>query len=131
MKYLFQVFFPIFSLLSGSNAIAGQWHLSCNNMAGDGGYAVVFSADGLTAEVSENNIAGAKVVATLGCPNSKPAPCCDRVTNTVCVDQDRNATANDTGYSATLATGGLAGLSTVVLRHGRAKVAKIPCRSEQ
>ncbi len=118
-------------LLAAPGAFAATgWHLVCNNMASDGGYSVTFSSDGLSAEVEQNSIAGSRNVASLICPEVEPASGADRITTTVCVDNsDRSAT--DVGYTATLETGGFAGLSRVTLHHGRAKVAVINCESEQ
>ncbi len=108
-------------------ACPSEPHLVCNNMAGDGGYAVTFSPDGLAAKVSANSIAGARTVANVTCPKTEPAPCCDRLTTTVCVD-DSVRSGNNLGYTATLETGGIAGISQVTLKHGETEVAVIKCK---
>ncbi len=108
-----------------------RFHIFCSDFNGDVGYAVSFSPDGATAEIEENTIMGVSVVAKLSCPaDRKPAPCCDRVSTTVCVDeQDRSA--KDVGYEVELRTGGLRGIPEVTLHHGRAKVAQMECKYER
>ncbi len=128
MKYILSSVLVLVSL--SAFAASSQWQLVCSNMAGDDGYAVTFSPDGLSAEVEMNNIAGAKVVARLACPKEKPAPCCDRITTTVCVDE-ASRLGYDTFYTATLQTGGIAGISKLTLNYGPSAVAIMNCRSEK
>ncbi len=115
--------------LIAANALAcpSEPHLNCSNMSGDGGYAVTFSPDSLSAKVTANNIAGARTVAKLTCPKTEPAPCCDRLTTTVCVDESVRS-GDNVGYTATLETGGIAGISQVTLKQGETEVAVIKCK---
>jgi hypothetical protein len=140
MKFSSGSFAVLSMVVSLSGALAGvpemrpeprKFQKVCSDMMGDGGYAVIFAPDGNTAEVQANNIAGAETVAKLSCPlDRKPAPCCDRVSTTVCVDE-QNRSGGESAYKITLRSGGLTGRSDVELHRGGAKVAQLPCKLEQ
>ena len=95
-------------------------HLSCSNMAGDGGYLVEFSVDARSVKVTENNIAGARVVADLHCPPHPTPPCCDQIASSVC-------SLPSSAYEVELRTGGISGTRRVLLSRGIQQLANISC----
>jgi hypothetical protein len=72
MKNIMLVIAAVFSLGAfAADTKESKSTLTCSNMAGDGGYAVIFKSGGKKASLIENNIAGAIVRANLTCKSVK------------------------------------------------------------
>ena len=122
MKSSFRFLMILVSTLGTSSAFAD---FVCSNMAADYGYSVTFPNTGPDAQVRENSIAGARIIADLKCHETGLGNGYDGFIEIVCTET--NATP---GYTATIRAGGLAGLPRAVLRHGDIKIATLKCNDE-
>ncbi len=125
------------SFLASSSAFASSGpslHCVDNNLQGEQGYLAAISSDAKSAVISEESLAGPRVIANLECqkPNQPEAGSGNTpYTALVCAE----AVGGDTGFSLVIREGGFTGLITATLEkeslHGPSAIAQMSCHSQK